>query len=78
MKDIFDDISKYYAANIVGNILTIGKIVYRDNGYHFIRDDVRGPFNLVDPGVDVTRIVHGWRLGRKKCPLTQGEKMKRR
>ena len=57
MKDIFDDISKYYAANIVGNMLTIGKIVYLDNGYHFIRDDVRGPFNLVDPGIDVTRIV---------------------
>ena len=58
MEDIFNDISKYYAANIVENMLTIGKIVYGDNGYSFVRDDVRGPFNLVDPDADVTRMVH--------------------
>ena len=58
MQDIFNDISKYYAANIVENVLTIGKIVYLDNTYSFVRDDVRGPFNLVDPGADVTRMVH--------------------
>lgn len=58
MEDIFNDISKYYAANIVENILTIGKIVYLDDGYSFIRDDVKGPFNLVDPDADVTRMVH--------------------
>jgi len=58
MEDIFTDISKYYAANIVENMLTIGKIIYGDNDYSFVRDDVRGPFNLVDPDADVTRMVH--------------------
>jgi hypothetical protein len=58
MENIFTDISKYYAANIVENMLTIGKIVYLDNAYNFVRDDVRGPFNLVDPHADVTRMVH--------------------
>ncbi len=58
MDDIFQDISKYYAANIVDNVLTIGRVVYRDDQYHFARDDVQGPFNLVDPDADVTRMVH--------------------
>jgi len=58
MEDIFQDISKYYAANIVENVLTIGKIVYLDHGYSFVRDDIQGPFNLVDPDADVTRMVH--------------------
>jgi hypothetical protein len=58
MENIFHDISKYYAANIVGNVLTIGKIVYQDGIYSFARDDVQGPFNLVDPDADVTRMVH--------------------
>jgi hypothetical protein len=55
MEDIFQDISKYYAANIVDNVLTIGKIVYLDGSYSFIRDDIKGPFNLVDPDADVPR-----------------------
>lgn len=58
MEDIFHDISKYYAANIVENVLIVGKIVYRDNGYAFVRDDIQGPFNLVDPDADVTRMIH--------------------
>ncbi len=58
MEDIFDGISKYYAATIVGNMLTIGKITYLDNGYNFIRNDIQGPFNLVDPEADITRMVH--------------------
>jgi hypothetical protein len=58
MEDIFDGISKYYAASIVGNMLTIGKITYLDNGYNFIRNDIQGPFNLVDPEADITRMVH--------------------
>ena len=58
MEDLFQDISKYYGANIVENVLTIGKIVYRDDGYTFERDDVQGPFNLVDPDADVTRMIH--------------------
>ena len=58
MEDIFHDISKYYAANIVGNVLIIGKIIYQDGIYSFARDDVQGPFNLVDPDADVTRMVH--------------------
>ena len=58
MEDIFHDISKYYSANILDNMLTIGKIVYKDGSYSFARDDVQGPFNLVDPAADVTRMVH--------------------
>ena len=58
MNDIFHDISKYYAANIVENVLHIGKIVYVDGIYSFARDDIQGPFNLVDPSHDVTRMVH--------------------
>ncbi|MCP4332606.1 MAG: hypothetical protein GY785_08105 [Gammaproteobacteria bacterium] len=58
MDNIFQDISKYYAANIVENVLTIGKIVYQDGVYLFERDDVQGPFHLVDPDADVTRMVH--------------------
>jgi hypothetical protein len=58
MEDIFHDISKYYAANIIENILTVGKIVYGGEGYSFARDDVQGPFNLVDPDADITRMIH--------------------
>ena len=58
MEDIFHDISKYYAANIMVNVLTIGKIVYKDGIYSFARDDIQGPFNLVEPNTDVTRMVH--------------------
>ena len=58
MENIFQDISKYYAANIVENVLTIGKIVHQEDGYRFARDDVQGPFNLVDPQADITRMVH--------------------
>ena len=58
MEDIFIDISKYYAAQIVANVLTIGRIVYQDDAYQFTRDDVRGPFELVESDDDVTRIIH--------------------
>ena len=58
MEDIFQDISKYYAANIVDNLLTIGKIVYHRDGYSFIRDDIRGPFDLIEPDADMTRMIH--------------------
>jgi hypothetical protein len=58
MEDIFQDISKYYAANIVDSLLTIGKIVYHAKGYSFVRDDIQGPFNLMDTDADVTRLLH--------------------
>ena len=58
MENIFQDISKYYAARIVDNLLSIGKIIYHDNAYSFIQDDIQGPFNLVDPDADVTRMIH--------------------
>ena len=59
METIFHDISKYYAANISANILTVGKIVYHEDRYIFARDDVQGPFNLIaDLEEDVTRMVH--------------------
>jgi len=58
VQDIFIDISKYYAARIVSNVLTVGKIVYRKDEYRFERDDVAGPFELVETNSDITRIVH--------------------
>ena len=58
MEDIFQDITKYYAANIVDNLLMIGKIVYLKDGYSFIRNDIQGPFNLIDPDADMTRMIH--------------------
>ena len=58
MEDIFQDISKYYAANIVENVLTVGKIIYLNSGYTFVRGNVQGPFNLADPEADVTRMVY--------------------
>ena len=59
MATIFHDISKYYAAHISENLLTVGKIVYHEDRYIFARDDVQGPFNLVaDLEEDVTRMVH--------------------
>jgi hypothetical protein len=58
MEEDFPDISKYYAANLSNNLLTIGRIVYFEDRYIFARDDVQGPFNLVsDPDEDVTRMV---------------------
>ena len=58
MTAIFHDISKYYAANISANILTVGKIVYHVDRYIFARDDVQGPFNLIaDTEEDITRII---------------------
>lgn len=58
MRDIFVDISRYYAARIVENVLTLGKIIYRGNEYQFAREDVAGPYELVEKQSDITRIVH--------------------
>ena len=59
MENFFRDISKYYAANIYDNLLIVGRILFKDGGYTFARDDVHGPFNLVaNPDADVTRLVH--------------------
>jgi hypothetical protein len=58
MAAIFHDISKYYAANISANVLTVGKIVYHEDRYIFARDDIQGPFNLIsDSEEDITRMV---------------------
>lgn len=58
MDNLFHDISKYYAANIVANVLVVGKILYKDGMYSFARDNIQGPFNLVQPDADITRMVH--------------------
>jgi len=58
MKDIFQDISKYYAAKIVDNLLTVGKIVHQGDAYTFVRDDIQGPFNLVESDAEATRMIH--------------------
>ena len=58
MEDIFTDISKYYAARIVANVLTVGKIIHMDGEYSFARNDISGPFELVESDNDITRIIH--------------------
>lgn len=58
MDDIFQDIYKYYAANIVENLLYVGKIVYADGVYSFAPDHAHGPFDIIDPNREVTRFVH--------------------
>jgi len=58
MGAIFHDISKYYAANISANLLTVGKIVYHKDRYIFAKDDLHSPFNLaLDTDDDVTRMI---------------------
>ena len=57
MQDIFTDISKYYAATIYDNMMTIGRIQFMEDRYEFVRDPAHGPFNLIDNDADVTRMV---------------------
>jgi hypothetical protein len=54
----FEDISKYYAANIVENVLTVGKIIFKDGGYSFAPDNALSPYSLVGQSTDTTRMVH--------------------
>jgi hypothetical protein len=58
MTEMFQDISKYYAANIVENVLTIGKIVFKDGVYSFVQDNTQGPINLDNASTDTTHLVH--------------------
>lgn len=58
MEDLFPDISKYYAAQIAINMLTIGKIVYSGGGYIFARDKTTESIELVDPDSEITRTIH--------------------
>ena len=58
MTEIFQDISKYYAGQIDGNMLVIGKITYRDGEYSFVPDKSLEPFEMFDENNDITPIVH--------------------
>ena len=58
MDDIFNDIYKYYAANIVENVLYVGKIVYSEGVYSFAQDHNFDPFDLNDTSKETTRFVH--------------------
>ena len=58
MTEDFQDISKYYAANIVENILTVGKIVFKDGAYSFAPDNALSAYNLLDQSTDTPRKVH--------------------
>lgn len=58
MQDIFIDISKYYAAQIAGNVLTVGRVIYRGDEYIFAREDIAGPFVLEEDNTEVTRFIH--------------------
>ena len=54
----FHDISKYYAANIYDNMLSVGRIVLQGDIYAFMRDEVHGLYNLVsNADTDVSRLV---------------------
>jgi len=58
MIEVFQDISKYYAANIDENVLTVGKIIFEDEVYSFTSDKALSPYNLVGQCTDTTRMVH--------------------
>ena len=58
MIDVFQDISKYYAANIYENVLTVGKIIFNDGVYSFAPDKAQGLYDLVGQSTDTTRMVH--------------------
>ena len=58
MTEDFQDISKYYAANIVENVLTVGKIIFKDGAYSFAPDNALSTYNLVDQSTDTPRMVH--------------------
>ena len=58
MIEVFQDISRYYAANIVENVLTIGKIIFADGVYSFAPDNALSPHNLIDQNTDTPRAVH--------------------
>lgn len=58
MNDIFQDISKYYAASLDNNVLTVGKIFFKDGEYSFTRDKAQSSYNLDEESTDDTRMVH--------------------
>ena len=57
MIEVFQDISRYHAANIVESVLTVGKIIFKDGGYSFAPDNALSPYNLLDQNTDTPRIV---------------------
>ena len=57
MIEEFQDISKYYAANIVENVLTVGKIIFKDGVYSFAPDNALSTYNLVDQNIKTPRKV---------------------
>jgi hypothetical protein len=58
MIEIFQDISKYYAANIDGDVLVVGKITFKDGIYSFVPDNTLSRYNLTGQSTDITPIVH--------------------
>jgi hypothetical protein len=58
MTEMFQDISKYYAANIDENVLVVGKIIFKDGVYSFAPDNALNPYILVDRSTDTTRMAH--------------------
>ena len=56
--EMFRDISKYYAANIIENMLYIGRIVYHDGLYSFSRDHQHDPYDMGNADNDTTQVVH--------------------
>ena len=58
MIEDFQDISKYYAANIVENVLTVGKIILKDGAYSFAPDNALSAYSLVDQSTNTPLMVH--------------------
>lgn len=57
MTEIFQDISKYYAADIDGDVLIVGKITFKDGVYSFVPDNTLSTHKLTGPSTDITKIV---------------------
>ena len=58
MEIVFNDISKYFSASIYDNILSIGKIVAKNDQYSFVKDNIHGPYSLDgNTDAEITRMV---------------------
>jgi hypothetical protein len=58
MIDDYQDILKYYAANIVENVLAVGKIIFKDGVYNFAPDNALSTYDLVEQSSNTPRMVH--------------------
>jgi hypothetical protein len=58
MIEDFQDISKYYAADIVENVLTVGRIIFKDGAYSFTPDTALSAYTLVNQSTNTPGMLH--------------------